>query len=124
MSNWTKNNAAHAYTYISLRVMDMTEANFADAETIRMSQLGHWVPGWSAEMRNEVARSRASMLNNLFIITFQASFEEDTNSAAAIAALADAFATATKTIRTLAAVADDHYDFPWRRSQCLGQRTS
>lgn len=111
MSDWTKNNAAHTYTYLSLRVMDMTGEPFAEAGTLRMSQLGHWVPGWSAEMRREICMSRASMMNNLFTITFQAEHEEGVEPAQSVAALADALATSAKTVRSLADVADENYDF-------------
>lgn len=36
MADWSKNHAAHTYTYLTRRVLDMTETRFEQAATLKM----------------------------------------------------------------------------------------
>jgi hypothetical protein len=111
MSDWTRNNRAHGYTYLALRVLDYVPKGFAAAGDLRMNQLGHWVPGMSAQDRKRASKATASIINNQFMLTYGAKYETGFNATKSVKAMADVLANPNRKLKSLANVADSCYFF-------------
>lgn len=111
MTDWTRNNRAHGYTYLALRVLDYVPKGFAAAGDLKMNQLGHWVQGMSAQDRKRASKSTASIMHNQFRMTYDAAYEEGFNAAKAVTAMADALANPNRKVKSLADVADACFFF-------------
>jgi hypothetical protein len=111
MSNWTKNNLAHRRTFLTLRILEQTKRQFEAAADQKMSQLKFCVPGDSAQMRKEKARSLASMMNNVFMDAFKTTFETNFDKTKSVNAMTDVLIVDNSTVQELADAADQCYQF-------------
>ena len=106
MSNWTRNNRAHGFTYLALRTLDHVPKGFAAAGDKKMKELGHWIPGSSTEDRKRAAESTASVMHNIFKLNFEATYESGFNKVKSVGAMADVLQNANKKVTGLADAAD------------------
>lgn len=111
MSDWTRNNRAHGYTYLALRVLDYVPKGFASAGNLKMNQLGHWVQGMSAEDRKRASKATASIIHNQFKMTYGASYESGFTATKAVKEMADVLANPNRKVKSLADTADACFFF-------------
>ena len=111
MTDWTKNNLAHSSTYLSLRILAETKRKFASAGTQKVEQLDFWNDTDSSNMRSAKAKTLAVRLNNLFIDAFKSSFETGYSKTKSIASMQSVLKSKGKTVKDLAATADECYAF-------------
>jgi len=108
---WSKNNLAHRRTFLTLRILNQTKKQFDAAATQEMSQLAFTVPGDSATMRRDKARSLASTMHNVFVDAFKTDLESGVTKTAAINSMVDVLVVETATVEQLADSADVSYEF-------------
>ena len=111
MSGWSRNHRAHKTTWTTLRLLEQSSKAFPNSGGIKISQLGFWNNGDSADMRATKAMSLAAQLGNVFREIRGAQFEEGFNKAKANKSRADVLKNGDKTLFDLAEVADDCYLF-------------
>ena len=111
MADWNKNNLAHTNTFLTLRILAMTNRKFAAAGAQKIKGLSFWVEGDSPDMRRGKATSLATQLHNMFEVVFQATFETGATKVNSIKAMAQVLTEGDNTIQVLADTADDKYDF-------------
>ena len=71
---WTKNNLAHADTYLALRVLDQTKRKFKTAGDQKMKALAFFDAA-NATLSEQKARGLASQMDNVFRVFFDAKYE-------------------------------------------------
>lgn len=108
---WTKNNVAHADTYLALRVLDQTKRKFKTAGDQKMKALAFFDLTASANLKKKKARGVASQMDNVFRVFFEAKYEEGFARVESISRLTGALSDENKTVRELADVADACYAF-------------
>ncbi len=110
---WSNNNAACVNTWfcLSKKVLGQIDASFADAETMKMSELAFWndvAPGDNVDIE---ARALADMLTKLFTNMLGATYEPGQSYASAVESMTTMLTDRTRTICELAAVVDEVHHF-------------
>lgn len=112
-SKWTKNNAAHAFTYLNLILFKELpkSVSFSAAEAYKTSNLAFHTKASSQEMREVRARLLAVRLDTAFRFMQGAIFEKGRNQNSAEKALTAALLAPKGTVGLLGRVADETYLF-------------
>jgi hypothetical protein len=111
MSDWSKNNRAHALTWYSLYVLDQLKTGFVDSEELTVGDLTFWGALSSNDMKRLQANTLGINLDNMFRMIFNAELEDDVAREDAISAMQEALRSAETTLPELAAIADENYAF-------------
>lgn len=112
MFEWNSDNkASNSLWFAFCHQMDQLNTNFDDSSDLKMNDLTFYNPLLSSTELNATASIIAVQLDNIFINSNGAFYENNVNKIKAISDMVAVLVDSNKTVKELAAVIDNDYKF-------------
>lgn len=111
MAKLSNNNRAHKTAYTTLVILHQLEAPWDEAADVKMSELRHFAPSDSSEMREMHARTLAHQIDNVYRMVRGARLEPDMSLNDAIEGMVEILTDGDRTVFDLAQASDAGYRF-------------
>ena len=111
MFTWSKNNRACTTTWSTLLILDQISAAFNDSGLLKIQDFTFWNKTGSTEMRQLMATTLATQMDNIFTMIRGAQYESTVTKEIAINGMINILTGGAQTVSDLAEFNNNSYAF-------------